>query len=124
MRVDLSLSRRRNVLLLSSLLEADGSDADHQAPTDMLNDVRLALPRDERELMIAANNGHLLAFDTCPACPPGSRTHCAGLRAAAVSRSGSPTPMMQPYTNDEEVLFKAARPARRFRPRSLVLAHQ
>jgi hypothetical protein len=40
MRVDLTLSRRRNVPLLSDPLETEGSDADHQAPTDMLNDMR------------------------------------------------------------------------------------
>jgi len=54
-----------------------------------------ALPREERELMIAANNGHLLAFDIFPACRPGSPMHSAGLRAVAVSRSGSFTPMMK-----------------------------
>ena len=41
MRVDLSLSRRRNVPLLSDPLEPDDNDADHQAPTDMFNDIRL-----------------------------------------------------------------------------------
>ena len=54
-----------------------------------------ALPREERELMIAANNGHLLAFDIFPACRPGSPMHSAGLRAVAVSRSGSSIPMMK-----------------------------
>src|ERR1700731_3300937 len=41
MRVDLSLSRRRNVPLLSDPLEPDDNDADHRAPTDMFNDIRL-----------------------------------------------------------------------------------
>jgi hypothetical protein len=50
-----------------------------------------ALPREERELMIAANNGRLLASIICPACPPGSPTQSAGLRAVAVSRSVSST---------------------------------
>src|SRR6266702_6919650 len=31
----------------------------------------------------------------CPACRPGSPMHSAGLRAVAVSRSGSSTPMMK-----------------------------
>ena len=43
MRVDLSLSRRRNVPLLTDPLEVDHNDADHQAPTDMLNDIRLCV---------------------------------------------------------------------------------
>jgi hypothetical protein len=45
-----------------------------------------ALPREERELMIAANNGYLLAFDNLsglPAC------RSVGSRAAAVSPCGS-----------------------------------
>jgi hypothetical protein len=54
-----------------------------------------ALPREERELMIAANNGHLLAFDNLSGLRPGSPMHSAGLRAVAVSRSGSSTPMMK-----------------------------
>src|SRR5947208_13304817 len=63
-----------------------------------------ALPREERELMIAANNGHLLAFD-----------NLSGLSAwltDALCRlaSGGSFAVRQLYTNDEEVLFKAARP--------------
>jgi hypothetical protein len=56
-----------------------------------------ALPREERELMIAANNGYLLAFDNSPACPPGSRMRCVGWRAAGVSR------VRQLYTEGDEV---------------------
>jgi hypothetical protein len=41
MSVDLSLNRRRNVPLLNDPLEADDNDADHQAPTDMLNAMML-----------------------------------------------------------------------------------
>jgi hypothetical protein len=41
MSVDLSLNRRRNVRLLNDPLEADDNDADHQAPTDMLNAMML-----------------------------------------------------------------------------------
>ena len=63
-----------------------------------------ALPREERELMIAANNGHLLAFD-----------NLSGLStwlSDALSRlaSGGSFAVRQLYTDDEEVLFKAARP--------------
>jgi hypothetical protein len=53
-----------------------------------------ALPREERELMIAANNSYLLAFDNFPACPPGSQMGSVGSRAAVVSRSGSSIPTM------------------------------
>ena len=28
-----------------------------------------ALPRDDRDLFIAASNGHVLAFDNVPGCP-------------------------------------------------------
>src|SRR5271166_4799740 len=41
MSVDLSLNRRRNMPLLSDPLEADDNDADHQAPTDILNAMML-----------------------------------------------------------------------------------
>jgi len=34
------------------------------------------LPRDERELFIAAGNGHVLAFDNLP-CRPGCQTPSA-----------------------------------------------
>ena len=44
--------------------------------------------------MIAANNGHLLAFDNLSGLPAWLSMHSAGLRAA-VSRSGSSTPMMK-----------------------------
>ena len=61
-------------------------------------------PREERELMISPHNGHRLLSIICPACRPGSPMHSAGLRAVAVSRSGSSTPMMKRCS------FKAARP--------------
>ena len=63
-----------------------------------------ALPREERELMIAANNGHLLAFDNLSGLSP--------LLSDALCRlaSGGSFAVRQLYTNDEEVLFKAARP--------------
>jgi hypothetical protein len=52
-----------------------------------------ALAREERELMIAANNGYLLAFDNLSGLPPGSPTRSAGLLAAAASPCGSSTRM-------------------------------
>jgi hypothetical protein len=63
-----------------------------------------ALPREERELMIAANNGHLLVFDNLSGLP--------GWLSDALCRlaSGGSFAVRQLYTNDEEVLFKAARP--------------
>src|SRR6516164_1317575 len=63
-----------------------------------------ALPREERELMIAANNGHVLAFDNLSGLSPWlSDTLC---RLA----TGGSFAVRQLYTDDEEVLFKAARP--------------
>jgi hypothetical protein len=63
-----------------------------------------ALPRDERELMIAANNGHLIAFDNLSGLPPWL---CDALCRIA---SGGSFAMRRLYTDDEEVLFQAARP--------------
>src|SRR5215468_2642826 len=48
-----------------------------------------ALSREERELMIAANNGYLLAFDNLS----GSPTHSADSRAAAASPYANSIPM-------------------------------
>jgi hypothetical protein len=63
-----------------------------------------ALPRDERELMISANNGHLLAFDNVSSLGPWlSDAFC---RIA----SGSSFAVRRLYTDDDEVLFQAARP--------------
>jgi hypothetical protein len=59
-----------------------------------------ALSREERELMIAANNGYLLAFDNLSGLPA-----CSDALA-----SGSSFAVRQLYTDDEEVLFEAARP--------------
>jgi hypothetical protein len=63
-----------------------------------------ALPREERELMIAANNGHVLAFDNLSRLP--------GWLSDALCRlaSGGSFAVRQLYTDDEEVLFQAARP--------------
>ena len=63
-----------------------------------------ALSREERELMIAANNGYLLAFDNLSGLPIWlSDTLC---RLA----SGGSFAVRQLYTDDDEVLFQAARP--------------
>jgi hypothetical protein len=63
-----------------------------------------ALPREERELMIAANHSHLLAFDNLSALPAWlSDAFC---RLA----SGGSFAVRQLYSDDEEVLFQAARP--------------
>jgi hypothetical protein len=63
-----------------------------------------ALPREERELMIAANNGHVLAFDNLSSLP--------GWTSDALCRlaSGGSFAVRQLYTDADEVLFQAARP--------------
>jgi hypothetical protein len=63
-----------------------------------------ALPREERELMIAANNGHLLAFDNLSGLP--------GWLSDALCRlaSGGSFEVRQLYSDDKEVLFQASRP--------------
>jgi hypothetical protein len=63
-----------------------------------------ALPREERELMIAANNGHVLAFDNLSSLP--------GWLSDALCRlaSGGSFALRQLYTDADEVLFHAARP--------------
>ena len=63
------------------------------------------VPREERDLFIAANNGHLLAFDNLSDIP--SRTSDALCRLA----SGGSFAVRQLYTDDDEMLFQAARPA-------------
>jgi hypothetical protein len=63
-----------------------------------------ALPRDERELMIAANNGHVLAFDNLSGLSPWLSDALCRLA------SGGSFAVRRLYTDDEEVLFKAARP--------------
>jgi hypothetical protein len=63
-----------------------------------------ALPREERELMIAANNSHVLAFDNLSSLP--------GWLSDALCRlaSGGSFALRQLYTDADEVLFQAARP--------------
>jgi hypothetical protein len=63
-----------------------------------------ALPREQRELMIAANNGHLLAFDNLSGLPAWLSDALCRLA------SGGSFAVRQLYTDDDEVLFKAARP--------------
>jgi hypothetical protein len=63
-----------------------------------------ALSREERELMIAAHNGHLLAFDNLSGLP--------GWMSDALCRlaTGGSFAVRQLYTDAEEVLFEAACP--------------
>ena len=63
-----------------------------------------ALPREDRDLFIAANNGHVLAFDNVSGLPGWiSDTLC---RLA----TGGGFAVRQLYTDQDEVLFDAARP--------------
>ena len=64
----------------------------------------LALSREERDLMIAANNGYVLAFDNLSGLP--SWLSDALCRLA----TGGSFAVRQLYTDDEERLFEAARP--------------
>src|SRR6516162_9087889 len=63
-----------------------------------------ARPREERALMIAANDGHVLAFDNLSNLP--------GWLSDALCRlaSGGSFALRQLYTDADEVLFQAARP--------------
>jgi len=63
-----------------------------------------SLSREERELMIAANNGHLLAFDNLSNLPAWLSDALCRLA------SGGSFAVRQLYTDDEEVLFEASRP--------------
>ena len=63
-----------------------------------------ALPRDERELFIAASNGHVLAFDNLGGLPPWlSDTFCRLTSGGAFSTR-------RLFTDQDEILFAAARP--------------
>jgi hypothetical protein len=63
-----------------------------------------ALVREERDLVIAANNSHVLAFDNLSALPHGlSDAFC---RLATGASFG----LRRLYTDQDEVLFQAARP--------------
>ena len=61
-----------------------------------------ALPPEERELMIAANNGQSLAFDNLSALSPWLSDALCRLA------SGSSFAVRQLFTNDEEVLLFTA----------------
>jgi hypothetical protein len=63
-----------------------------------------ALPREERELFIAAHNSHIVAFDNLTGLPPWlSDTLCR-------LTSGGAFAVRQLYTDQNEVMFTAARP--------------
>jgi hypothetical protein len=63
-----------------------------------------ALPRDERELFIAANNSHVLAFDNLSGLPPWlSDTLCRLTSGGAFSAR-------RLFTDRDEILLTAARP--------------
>jgi hypothetical protein len=63
-----------------------------------------ALPREERELFIAASNGHVMAFDNLTGLPAWlSDTLCR-------LTSGGAFALRRLYTDQHEVLFTAARP--------------
>jgi hypothetical protein len=62
------------------------------------------MPREERDLFIAASNGHLLAFDNLSEIP--ARTSDALCRLA----SGGSFAIRQLYTDADEALFEAACP--------------
>jgi hypothetical protein len=63
-----------------------------------------ALPRDERELFIAASNGHVVAFDNVSGLPPWlSDTLCRLTSGGAFSTR-------RLFTDHDEILFAAARP--------------
>ena len=61
-------------------------------------------PREERDLFIAASNGHLLAFDNLSDLPPWMSD------ALCRIASGGSFAVRQLYTDRDEVLFQAARP--------------
>src|SRR5262245_54877013 len=63
-----------------------------------------SLSREERELMIAANNSYLLAFDNLSGLPVWLSDALCRLA------SGGSFAVRQLYSDDEEVLFEAARP--------------
>ena len=64
-----------------------------------------ALPRNDRELFISANNAHLLVFDNVSGLPPWlSDTMCR-------LSSGGGFAVRTLYSNNDEVLFDAARPS-------------
>jgi len=69
-------------------------------------------PREEGDLFIAGNNGHLLAFDNLSDLSPW--TSDALCRLA----SGGSFAVRQLYTDNEEVLFQAARGSSSMEPKT------
>src|SRR6266481_1155950 len=63
-----------------------------------------AFSREQRELMLAANNGYLLTFDNLSGLP-----HWLSDALCRLATGGS-FAVRRRYTDDEEVLFEAARP--------------
>ena len=63
-----------------------------------------ALPRENRELFIAAHNGHMLAFDNLSNLPPWISDALCRLA------SGGGFAVRRLYSDQDEVLFEAARP--------------
>ena len=63
-----------------------------------------AAPREERDLFIAAGNGHLLAFDNLSDLPAWASDALCRLA------SGGSFAVRRLYTDQDEVLFRAARP--------------
>src|ERR1700730_9116596 len=63
-----------------------------------------ALSREQRELIIAANNSYLLAFDNLSGLP-----HWLSDALCRLASGGS-FAVRQLYTDDEEILFEASRP--------------
>jgi hypothetical protein len=64
-----------------------------------------ALPREQRDLMIAANNGHVLAFDNLSGLPTWLSDALCRLA------SGGSFALRQLFTDEDEILFHATRPA-------------
>jgi hypothetical protein len=62
-------------------------------------------PREERDLFIAATSGHLLAFDNLSDLPPWISDALCRLA------SGGSFAVRRLYTDQDEILFQAARPA-------------
>ena len=64
-----------------------------------------AFPREDRDLFIAASNGHVLAFDNVSGLPPWiSDTLCR------LATGGGGFAVRQLYSDQDQVLFDAARP--------------
>ena len=63
-----------------------------------------SLPREERDLMIAANNGHILAYDNLSGLP------CWLSDALCRIATGGGFALRQLYTDEDEILFHAMRP--------------